>query len=54
MDFILTIDYIESFGKDYQYYRIYFKDGKIKELTEKQFYEEDSYYNGELALKVIN
>lgn len=54
MDFISTIDHIESYGKDYQYYKVYFKNGNVKKLTEKQFYEEDTYYGGELAMKVIN
>lgn len=54
MDFILTIDHIENYGNDYQYYKVYFKNGKTQELTEKQFYEADTYYGGELALKVIN
>ena len=54
MDFIATIDHIENFGKDYEFYKVYFKNGDNKTLTEKQFVEEDKYYCGELALKVIN
>ena len=48
------ISHIENFGQDYNYYKVYFTDGTFKILTEKQFYIEDEYYNGELALKVIN
>lgn len=54
LDIIRQIDHIESIGKDYEIYRVYFKNGKTKDLTESQFYAEDTYYNGELALKVIN
>lgn len=51
---IRLVDHIISFGKDYEFYRIYFPDGKSVEVTEKEFVKLDKKYNGELALKVIN
>lgn len=53
-DVIIDIDHIENYGKDFQYYRVWFSDGKHIDLTETEFIERDKYYNGELALKVIN
>ena len=51
---IELIDHIMSFGKDYEFYRIYFSDGNFIEVTEKEFVKLDKKYNGELAIKVIN
>ena len=51
---IELIDHIISFGRDYEYYRIYFADGSSIEVTEKEFVELDKKYDGELALKVID
>lgn len=48
------IDHITNFGKDYDMYKIYFKDGSTLVLTEKQFFEQDKLYKGELAIRVIN
>ena len=48
------IDHITNFGKDYDMYKIYFKDGSTLVLTEKQFVEQDKLYKGELAIRVIN
>ena len=51
---IKTIDHIISFGRDYEFYRIYFSDEKFVEVTEKDFVKLDKKYDGELATKVIN
>lgn len=48
------IDHIISFGRDYEFYRIYFSDGNSIEVTEKEFVKLDKKYNGELAIKVFN
>lgn len=48
------IDHIISFGRDYEFYRIYFSDGNYIEVTEKEFVKLDKKYNGELAIKVFN
>lgn len=51
---IRLIDHIMSFGRDYEFYRIYFPNGNSIEVTEKEFVKLDKKYNGELAIKVIN
>lgn len=48
------IDRIENFGRDREYYRIYFKDGGILDVAKKEFIEHDKLYNGKLVLKVVN
>lgn len=55
------VSHIVCFGKDYDYYKLYFKkdtyfdkDEQAVILNEKEFYTLDKLYNGELANLVLN
>ena len=55
------ISHIVCFGKDYDFYKLYFKkdnyydkDEQAVVLNEKEFYALDKLYDGELALLVLN
>lgn len=47
-------DHIFTSGRDYEYYTFYLKDGSKFTVNEKEFFELDSLYCGELACKVEN
>lgn len=55
------VSHIVCFGKDYDYYKLYFKkdtyydkDEQAVILNEKEFSVLDQFYNGELAILVLN
>ena len=47
-------DHIIANGRDYEYYTFYMTNGSKFTINEKEFYELDNLYNGELACKVEN
>lgn len=59
-DLIDKVSHIENWGRDYQNYRLYFHnlqpngDREYMDITEKEFYELDTIFDGELATKLIN